>query len=303
VRKLTLGLLILVAGGTANGGPVETGTLQDATIIEASGLAFSMQQDGRLWALNDSGSAPVLFAFAYDGTEHGSVLLDNVRNVDWEDLASFESGGVAKMVVADIGDNLAIRDHVTLYVVEEPELPAAAATPSRQIDFRYPGGPRDSEALAVDASKQVAYVLSKRTIPAELYAVPLTAHVDTDKQTITATFLGTVASIPQPTAEDLDQAIATMNWYWQPTAMDFAADGKSAVILTYEAAYLYRRQENEPWLSALQRSPSVIELGAIKAAEAVALNGHDLFITVEARNAPLYRIHVRELLKNPTVPH
>ncbi len=299
MRKFALYLFILIGSGTANSGPEQTGTLQNATITEASGLAFSMKRGGRLWALNDSGSPPILFAFAYDGAEHGSLLLEDAGNFDWEDLASFESGGTARLLIADVGDNLAIRDHVTLYLIEEPELPTPPVTPSRRIDFRYPDGPRDAEAMAVDASKNLAYVLSKRTIPAELYAVPLGPSQNEGNEVITATFLGTVASIPQPTGEDLDNAVATMNWYWQPTAMDFAADGKSAVILTYRAAYFYRRQENEPWLSALQRSPIVIELGAIKAAEAAALNNRDLFITVEARNAPLYRIQVRELPDNP----
>jgi hypothetical protein len=298
VKKLALCLFLMNGCSITCADPVQIGTLQDATITEASGLAVSFGQSGRLWALNDSGSPPILFAFAYDGTEHGSVLLTDARNIDWEDLAAFESGGQPRLLIADIGDNLGIRDHVTLYIVDEPGLPAQTVTPSGRIDFRYPDGPRDAEAMAVDTSTQLAYVLSKRTIPAELYAIPLAPGTGVENELVTATFLGTVATVPQPTAADLDRAFAEKNWFWQPTAMDFAADGKSAVILTYQAAYLYRRQDNEPWLTTLQRPPLVAELGSIKGAEAAVLDGRDLIITVEARNAPLYRIEYRELLRN-----
>ncbi len=266
--------------------------MENADIREASGLALSRRQDGRLWTINDGGAGPVLYALSIDGTEHGAVHLANARNVDWEDMASFELDGTPWLLVADVGDNLGKREQVTLYIVAEPDLSTQDAVSSRQINLRYPDGPRDVEAVAVDANEQRVYLLSKRTIPAQLYSVPLATAGSTRSEIVTATYLGTVASIPQPTQDDLDRALVEQDWHWQPTAMDFSADGRMAVILTYPAAYLYDRQNGESWLDALQRPPIRLELGNIKEAEATALGRESIFVTVEARHAPIYRIQI-----------
>ncbi|NOX69606.1 MAG: hypothetical protein GXP15_10500 [Gammaproteobacteria bacterium] len=271
---------------------VETGRMHNAAIHEASGLALSHRKNGRLWTMNDGQSGPVLYALSDDGTEHGSVLLTNAQNVDWEDLASFELDGTPWLLVADVGDNLASRDHVSIIIVEEPDLSRPNVLSSRQIDFRYPDGPRDVEAVAVDAREQLVYLLSKRTVPAQLYSVPLFATASNSEEVLSASYLGTVASLPRPTQDDLDRALADMNWYWQPTAMDFSADGKRAIILTYPAVFIYDRQDDESWLQALQRTPTRIELGGIREAEAAALNLNNIFLTVEARLAPIYRIRI-----------
>ena len=87
------------------GVPIETGRLQNAAINEASGLALSQHEDGRLWILNDGGSPPVIYALAHDGAEHGSVQLSNATNVDGEDMASFEFNNRHWLLIADVGDN------------------------------------------------------------------------------------------------------------------------------------------------------------------------------------------------------
>jgi hypothetical protein len=284
------------ATGPAENSPdpsiVKIGNLQNRTIDEASGLAQSNVREDRLWTLNDSGSAPVIYAFAEDGSNLGAVRLRGARNVDWEDLASFEFDGRSWLLVADVGDNLGRRESVTLYIVEEPHALTDEVIPERQIRFVYPDGPKDVEAVAVDAENQLAYVLSKRTIPPGLYSVPLRPGSDSVDDVVTATYLGTVESIPRPTQEDLDRALAEKSWHWQPTAMDFSADGSKAIILTYRALYLYGRQSDESWYDALQRTPATFALGNIKEAEASSFGDAGIFLTVEARNAALYRIDI-----------
>jgi hypothetical protein len=272
---------------------VEVGRLQNQKIDEASGLAQSLRQDDRLWTLNDSGSLAKLYAFAEDGSDHGSVILRGAANKDWEDLASFSFNDRPFLLVADVGDNFGKRAKVSLYIVEEPDPATGEVTPSKQIDFTYPDGPKDVEAVAVDESSHVAYVLSKRTIPARLYSIPLTPDSVGANTVATANYLGTIDSLPQPTEDDLHQALARKSWHWQPTAMDFAPDGSTAVILTYRAVYLYRRQGDESWIDALQRSPVSFDLGDIKEAEAVSLGNGEVFVTVEAHGAPIYRIDIQ----------
>ncbi len=181
---------------------------------------------------------------------------------------------------------------MTLHIVGEPDIDDKKTTVDRRIDFTYPNGPRDAEAVAVDAAAERIYVLSKRDIPPRLYALPL--EPDTD-DTIVAEFLGTVQSLPQPSRRDINNAPVTNDWHWQPTGMDFAADGSGALILTYRGVYYFRRNGEEPWLDALGRAPLGLRIDRFPNAESVAFDRGDdaAFVTIEKPNAPLIRIDLR----------
>jgi hypothetical protein len=268
----------------------QSGRINDRRVVEASGLARSHRVADRLWTMNDGGSRPQLFAVGTDGRIQGSMSLRQAANIDWEDLASFEQDGKAWLLVADIGDNEAKRHDYTLYVVEEPAVLKPPSTlPSRVIHFTYPDGPLDAESVAVDCATNSIFVLVKRTVPARLYRVPLSG--DDGAATQTAELLGNVASLPQPSQRELDRALADQSWHWQPTAMDFAQNDRTAVILTYRGVYIYPRAGGESWFDALQRQPQSLSLGAIRLAEAIAFGSDDsIFITVEGRKPWLYRL-------------
>ena len=270
-------------------GPERAGVIASPKILEASGLARSRLHPDRLWVVNDGGSPPELHAIGVDGSDQGSVQITNIDNIDWEDLASFELNGAQYLMIADIGDNGASRDSVVLHFVPEPNTMAAGAvTASRSIAFRYPGGPRDAEAIAVDPDAGLAYVLSKRTVPAELYAVPLSL-APLEAGPVTARYLGPIESLPRPTEDELTQLTEEQIWRWQPTAMDFSADGKSATILTYRATYIYSRLDGQSWYEALQSEPAATTLGDIQDAESMCMADDAIFVTLEGNNPPLLR--------------
>jgi hypothetical protein len=106
-----------------------------------------------------------------------------------------------------------------------------------------------------------------------------------------AKLLGEVASLPQPTARDLERALPDKIWHWQPTAMDISHNGETVMILTYRGAYLFPRHTGEDWIDALQRPPVPLDLGGIALAEAAAFGYKDrsIFVTVEGRRPMLYR--------------
>jgi hypothetical protein len=291
--KKALVLTFALITACASPGIVRTGVIDSPYITEASGLAPSALRDDRLWLINDGDSPPVIHAIATDGSLAGSIRLGNASNVDWEAIASFRLDGSAWLLVADTGDNNAVREFGTIYVVEEPALAdneETAAEPAWTISFRWPGGPRDCEAVAVDAASEKILLLSKRTVPAELYELPL--RPSANDGVVTATRLGDARALPQPTARDLERAVPERNWHWQPTAMDISADGHAAVILTYRAVYYFERTESEAWTTALQRVRAVSPLDGIREAESVALarDGKSVFVTVESPQPPLYRI-------------
>ncbi len=298
MRLLICAPLLLAACTAGDGGAAthslisRVGTLENPKLDEASGLAHSNLDPGILWVINDEGPA-VVHAIDHQGRQRGRAKIAGANNTDWEDIASFSLDGTAYLVIADIGDNRARRKDVTLYVIEEPGLGDTQVDIAWRIDFSYPGGPRDAEALAVDGAGQRAYVLSKRDIPAVLYALPL---IHESRDTLIATRLGEIDSLPQPSAREIRNSKGS-GWHWQPTAMDFSAAEDSALILTYGGVYIYSRDERQSWQDALSARPLGLNLGKIKKAESIAFgpNGDSAFVTVEKKHAPLLRIDLSDV--------
>ena len=294
----TVFLFLLAAASLAatdaaiRGAPELLGRLEDPRLVEVSGLAASGRTGDLLWLLNDGGSRPSLHAIDPRGGTLGEVALTRAVNRDWEDLAAFELDGEPQLLAADIGDNGAKHAESVLYIVPEPVIGATterlSAAP-RVIRFSYPDGPRDAESLAVDAAERKAYVLSKRNIPPRLYTVPLDTAAD---EPVLAELLGPLTSLPPPTDEDIRLAPIRMDWHWQPTAMDFSQDGRLAAILTYHYVFLFEREPGQDWYAALSGKPRKISIKPIRGAESLgfAADGNSLYLTVEQRNAPLYRI-------------
>ena len=268
------------------------GELEDKAIAEASGLAASNRRPDALWTHNDSGAKPRLYAIDLTGKALGRAKIRDAKNRDWEDIASFTLDGNPYLLVADVGDNNHKRNRVTLYVIEEPDLSVDTKPdlmPAWRIDFSYPGGPRDVESVAVDIESERVLLLTKRTIPAELYAIPLRPATD---EIIEATLLGNINTLPQPARRDIDFARKTDDWHWQPTGMDIAPDGSAIAIVTYlPAIYLYQRKGD--WLSTLQQSPLRFPL-RLRKPESIAFSAdsRSLFVTNEKKHAPLLRIDI-----------
>ena len=108
--------------------------------------------------------------------------------------------------------------------------------------------------------------------------------------------LGVVASLPQPSRSDLEFATRANTWHWQPTSMDISDDGAQAIVLTYGGVFLYPRAAGQDWLEALQQPPRVVSRSANRQAESIAFDpaGDTVFITIEQRNAPLFRLPVSQ---------
>jgi hypothetical protein len=264
------------------------GRLQNAKIDEASGLARSQRYPGVFWVANDDGPS-VLYAIDGTGKDLGRVNVKDASNRDWEDLASFTLDGVPYLLAADIGDNDGDRKDVRIYVIEEPEAGDDKVKPAWRIEFTYPEGPRDAESVAVDVENERVLVLTKRDVPALLYSLPL--RPDTKKR-IDAQRLGVVASLPEPSHSDLEFADRVNSLHWQPTSLDIADDRRHAAVLTYGGVYLFPREHGESWLEAMRQPPLVVSRSANRQAESVAFDaaGEALYITLEQRNAPLFRL-------------
>ena len=144
-----------------------------------------------------------MYSIDLTGKSLGRIKLKKAKNVDWEDIASFTRDEKPYLLVADVGDNDSKRRYVHLYIVEEPDLAVDAKPelrPAWRIDVAYPDGPRDVESVAVDIENDQVLLLTKRTIPAELYAVPLQPAPN---EIVVARLLGKIETLPRPSRPEV----------------------------------------------------------------------------------------------------
>jgi len=267
----------------------QIGEVTDNDVSEISGMVQSRVNPDVLWVINDSGDQARIYALSQTGELQTSITIDGADNDDWEDLALFNHQGINYLLIADTGGNTSDRNKFDLYIIVEPDLgdaPEKAALQWR-IRFRYEDEPRDCEAVAVDASQEKIYLLSKRSVPSVLYELPLHPN---DDGVILAKKRGEITTIPQPTADDIKERYD--EYQSQPTGLDVTANGQQIVILTYRRLFLYDRAEDKNWIDALNTTPLQIEFPKLKQAEAVCFyeNGQALLVTSEHIPAPILKI-------------
>lgn len=223
------------------------GTIGDPALPELSGLAPSHRVPGLHWAISDSGNAAELVALdPVRGKVLGVVAIEGAYNQDWEDLASFERDGQSWLLIADVGDNLWLRSELRLILVPEPAPDAKQVTPARSLRLRYADGPRDCEAVAVDAVHGRVLLADKGRHPAGLYEAALDG--DGDERVATR-----IADFPElvPTPPPRVQPIGGLRGRGTPTAMDLSADGLRLIVMTYLSATLFERAPGQSWAEAL----------------------------------------------------
>jgi hypothetical protein len=139
---------------------------------------------------------------------------------------------------------------------------------------------RDCESLAVDAREGFVYLLSKREPVPRLYRLPLGAS----KELVVARRVGTVPHLPQPDFLQRLLKTPTGRYRGEPTAMDFAADGSAAVVLTYGDTLLFPRAADESWADALAKPPVVLTPHDLPQAEAACFSqdGRSLYVASES---------------------
>ncbi len=158
-------------------------------IDEASGIADSRSMPGTLWVEQDSGNPAELTLLGYDGHVRGKLSIPNATNRDWEDISigPGPQANVNYLYIAEIGDNAAQYGQYTVYRLPEPQNLTAAVGPVERINFKYPDGARDAEALLVDPQTRDLYIVSKREAKVHLYRL---AYPQSTSDVMTAELLG-----------------------------------------------------------------------------------------------------------------
>jgi hypothetical protein len=138
---------------------------------EGSGLAASRRTSGRFWSHNDSGE-PTLFALDAKGAVTGRLRVQGARVEDWEAVAVGPCPAGSCLYVADIGDNEAERDRVTIYRMAEPADASGSVAVGDVFHATYPDGAHDAESLLVTPDGRLYIVTKGGTGPVALYRFP-----------------------------------------------------------------------------------------------------------------------------------
>jgi hypothetical protein len=204
-------------------------------IDEASGIADSRSLPGNLWVEQDGGNAAAMTLLGYDGKVKGTVTI-NATNRDWEEMAigPGPTAGVNYIYMGDIGDNNGNTPILQIYRFPEPTAANATVTQYERINFRYPDGPRDAEAMFVDPTTRDIYIISKREPNVHLYRIAYPQNIN---EVAVAELLG------------------TMNMTFV-TGAAISPDGSEIMVRTYTEIRYWKRESGQSIADALQRGNS-----------------------------------------------
>jgi hypothetical protein len=273
------------------------GTVANPDLVEISGLSSSRTQDV-LWAHNDSGDTPRVFALRPSGKPLATYTLNGAEATDWEDMAigAGPANGVAYLYMGDIGDNASIRPSITVYRIEEPTFDPTSSNQSADataIVLIYPDGAHDAETLLADPENGDLYIITKNIAgaPAGVYragaphdtTVPITLE---NVGTIDFAALAPTKVIP-PESGALPLGLPKI-----PTGGEISADGRIIAVRTYGTVWLWDRAVGESVAEALAGEPceGPSEVEPQGEAIAFAADGRGYITASEGANVPVYHI-------------
>ncbi len=195
-------------------------------------MVDSRSMAGNLWVHQDSGNPAEIALLGHDGKIKGKLSVPNAQNLDWEDMGigPGPQGNTNYLYLADIGDNNAQYATRTIYRFPEPASLSTSIQAVERINFRYPDGPRDAEAVLVDPQTRDIYIISKPEQRVRLYRLKYPQNI---AEVTTAEALG-----------ELPLSVVT--------GATISTDGTEILIRTYTNVLYFKRQANQPLPDAIQ---------------------------------------------------
>ena len=237
---------VLLSSDSTFGERQNWGEIEFNTINEASGIVSSYKNNDVFWTHNDSGDKNNLYAFDKTGKHLGTYKIKKCQARDWEDIAIGPGPvqGLDYLYIGNIGDNQSIFYNKYIYRCIEPEINSTSFLAENIIDncetiqFQYEDGNRDAEALMVDPLTKDIFIVSKREESVHIYKINYPHNINGKN---IAKLIGTKDFYPDVEYEG-SQMI---------TAGDISRDGKNIIIKSYEDVFLFKRNNNQSVMEAL----------------------------------------------------
>jgi hypothetical protein len=227
----------------------------------------------------------------------GTLVIDRVRNFDWEDIASFDADGKHYLLIADTGNNALNAAVHMLHIVEEPAydpkrgLAVKNVRPVQTIYFSFEDDYRNCEAVGIDPTDKTILLISKeRGKTCHVYALPWPASGAGNTSALEA---AAASDANKPKRAMVARLIGRLRLR-QVTGLDVSPDGRRAAAVTYGDAYEYVRRPGQTWKEAFARPPRLIELPPRAQGESICygFDGRSLYVSSEKRPTPLIEIPV-----------
>lgn len=150
----------------------------DKKLQEISGLVTGRKNPNMVYFIEDRGNKNEVYLFSLYGKKFGTITIEGVENIDWEDIAigPGPEEGEQYIYIGDIGDNEAIRDNIRVIRFKEPQLAdfendALTIEDFEIINLKYPDGARDAETLLLDPNTLDIIIITKRELVARVYQI------------------------------------------------------------------------------------------------------------------------------------
>lgn len=132
-KTTILFLLVIILSVTACGQHIRVICPIPTVLNENSGMVVS--SPNRIWFHNDGGDSAKLYLMDTLGVVLRTVLIQNVRNIDWEDITTDHKGNV---FIGDFGNNNNRRKNLKVYKIPHPDLINGTSVNAEIINFSYP---------------------------------------------------------------------------------------------------------------------------------------------------------------------
>lgn len=266
--------------------PQFAGIPDAARLDELSGLTRSNILDGVYWAINDSEKPAEVIAIDSHAKNIGAFKLLGIRNIDWEDITGYSLDGKRYLAIADTGDNGGVRTELFIHIIEEPAtlVENGQIASIRTVRFQWPDGARDAESLAADEKRRQFLIISKKRVPAQVFALPFNA-----KSGDTPKLISTLENVPQPDAKTMNTKGNYGRYRAQITSADISPDGDWLAVLNYQQVLFFSLAGKK--IPKHLQPAQTITLPWLPQAEGIAFSadGNSLFIGSEQAPTPIIR--------------
>jgi hypothetical protein len=256
-----------------------TGEQLDRSVREPSGIVASRAHADILWAHGDSGCGARIFAVDRSGALVAEIEIDDVRNVDWEDIAIDDQNN---LWIGDIGNNDSDRKDLAVLRIAEPDPRGGieSVAVDHRVRFSYPDqesftdgrGPFDAESLFWWEGTLWVSTKHRRDTLTVLYRFPRLDVEEVVLERVAEFDLGTQAGEGYPASEFPGMA----------TGADVSPDGKRLALISYDAAFVFELAAGRhPFAGEVHRI--ALDPKYVDQVEAVTWEAEQLLLVNESR--------------------
>lgn len=238
---------------------------------EISGVAYSSNNPGFLWAHQDSGDGATIYLLDASNSETvATYKLDGFSNRDWEDMEIGPGpvAGKTYLYIAETGDNDQKYGAYAILRLEEPKFEeqyrgkqVSISSGVDKINFKYPTKNHDVECLLVDPLTKNIYLVTKRDVFAKVFEIPF----------------------PQATNQQNPvREIGTFP-FTIVTGGSVSKDGLQVAIKTYDRIFYWTRLPTQSFAEMLASTPILLPYQREQQGEAICFHPTDGYFTLSEK--------------------